>query len=276
MKLSNIKRKPLKSLKDEPFSKYIIQITTAVEEAERKTRKSKQKGLSPLIFKDHMLSTRHNPMKIFSKSNDKNVVQVSKRSIYKLANKFRDKSQKSFSIKTEDLDKNIFDIIKEAPSPIADIHSVFSLNSKGGDENEISKQPHTQSLRNRCVYWFKFYFRGFYDQKLNFNLDDSSSDSLNGSIDIAQLGDDLFSPERTTQSEKYNKNEEIKKAITKRVKNRELKLNNLSIGDDFAECLSETLKKDNNLQRMHLANNKISTRGAIAIFNKISNSWVFL
>lgn len=49
-----------------------------------------------------------------------------------------------------------------------------------------------------------------YDQKMNFNLEDSSSDSLNGSIDAAQLGDDLFSPEKTTSPEKNNKTEEIK------------------------------------------------------------------
>lgn len=148
LKQSEIKRKNLKSYKEEPFSKYIIQITAAVEEA-KKTKRVKQKGLSPLIFKDQMLSTRHNPMKIFSKSNDKNFVQVSKRSIYKLANKFRDKSQKSFTIKTEDLDKNIFDIIKEAPSPIGDLNSVFSASIKDTEGSDPVKHPHTLSIRNK-------------------------------------------------------------------------------------------------------------------------------
>ena len=50
----------------------------------------------------------------------------------------------------------------------------------------------------------------------------------------------------------------------------------MSIGDDFAESFSDILKKDNNLQKLHLGNSKISTRGAIALFNKISNSWIFL
>jgi hypothetical protein len=66
--------------------------------------------------------------------------------------------------------------------------------------------------------------------------------------------------------------EDLKKVIKKRVKDRELKLNNLSVGDEFIEAMSDLFKNDNNIQKVHLSNNKISTRGAIAIFNKISNS----
>lgn len=51
-----------------------------------------------------------------------------------------------------------------------------------------------------------------------------------------------------------------------------MKFNNLGVGDDFIETVAEQLKKDNNLQKYHLSNNKLTTRGAIAIFNKVSDS----
>lgn len=68
----------------------------------------------------------------------------------------------------------------------------------------------------------------------------------------------------------------LRSLLNKRVKNRELKLNHLGVGDDFIEAMAELFKKDNNLQKIHLSNNKISTRGAITLFNKISNSCYFL
>jgi len=63
--------------------------------------------------------------------------------------------------------------------------------------------------------------------------------------------------------------------LNKRVKNRELKFNNLGIGDDFIESMAGLLKKGNNLQKIKLSNNQISTKGAMAIMSKISNSWYF-
>lgn len=112
------------------------------------------------------------------------------------------------------------------------------------------------------------------DAKFKYNLNESSSDSLNDTDDFWAEGDDIF--DKNALQDGQRNDEDLKKAVIKRVKNRELKLNHLNVGDDFAESMGDILKKDNNLQKIQLSDNKITTRGAIAIFNKISNSWYFL
>ena len=45
---------------------------------------------------------------------------------------------------------------------------------------------------------------------MNFNLNDSSSESLNTSTDFKQPADDLFILDKTSHQEKNNKTEELK------------------------------------------------------------------
>lgn len=88
------------------------------------------------------------------------------------------------------------------------------------------------------------------DSKLSYNLNDSSSDSLDSS-DYYQRSDDIFIPTDGVIG-KSRLEDDLKKAVKKRTKNREMKFNNLAIGDEFIETMAELLKKDNNLQQIHL------------------------
>ena len=48
------------------------------------------------------------------------------------------------------------------------------------------------------------------------------------------------------------------------------RFNNLSLGDDFAEILADQLRKDHNLSKMMISNNRLTSRGAMAMLNKVS------
>jgi hypothetical protein len=146
----------------------------------------------------------------------------------------------------------LVDIIREVPSPNPDIPKA----EEGKEKQQSANIP--------------------LDLKFNYNLNESSSDTVGSSDDSEPIKDDMFTVVDHWESPKARMEEDLKKVIKKRVKDRELKLNNLSVGDEFIEAMSDLFKNDNNIQKVHLSNNKISTRGAIAIFNKISNSWYFL
>lgn len=191
---------------------------------------------------------RYSPMKIFQKEKNKKVVSHSNRSIFQLANKFRNKSSKNLLANTDG--KNIFDVIKEVPSPLADSSKKLPAASNALSPGRVIP----------------------IESKLTYNLNYSSSDSVGDSDDSFTVDNDLFEPTKPTSPKTLRFTENLKKAITKRVRNRELKFNNLLVGDEFTEKMADCLKKNNNLQKIQLSNNKISTRGAIAIFNKISNS----
>ena len=60
--------------------------------------------------------------------------------------------------------------------------------------------------------------------------------------------------------------------LLNKVVEREMKFNDLSLGDDFIETISEIMRRDHNLQKMMLSNNRLTSRGAMAIMNKVSNS----
>ena len=74
-----------------------------------------------------------------------------------------------------------------------------------------------------------------------------------------------------SQNSLYKIDEETRHLIAKRVIDREMKFNDLSLGDDFIEMISEIMKRDHNLQKMMLSNNRLTSRGAMAIMNKVSN-----
>lgn len=112
------------------------------------------------------------------------------------------------------------------------------------------------------------------ENQLSWNLTVSSSDSMSDSDEEQNLEDNIFIPQN--QITALGIDEEVIKAIKKKVKNRELKLNNLCIGDEFIERMSNLLKNDNTLTSIQLSSNKIATKGAMSVMNKISNSMSFL
>ncbi|CAI2363827.1 unnamed protein product [Moneuplotes crassus] len=112
------------------------------------------------------------------------------------------------------------------------------------------------------------------ENQLSYNLDVSSSEYFTDSDDEMFDRDDIFIPHDEICA--LGIQEETITAIKKKVNNRELKLNNLSLGDEFIMSIANLLKKDNNLRSVQLSRNKIATKGAMAIMNKISNSLYFL
>lgn len=70
--------------------------------------------------------------------------------------------------------------------------------------------------------------------------------------------------------------DDIRTIVVKRVTNREIRFGNLSLGDDFAENFAEQLRKDHNIQKMILSNNRLTSRGALAILDKVSFSTTWL
>lgn len=66
--------------------------------------------------------------------------------------------------------------------------------------------------------------------------------------------------------------EELRTIVSKRVKDREIQFNNLSLGDEMVETFADQLRKDHNLTKMMLSSNRLSSRGAISMMNKVSNS----
>lgn len=66
--------------------------------------------------------------------------------------------------------------------------------------------------------------------------------------------------------------EETRTIITKRVNDREIQFNNLSLGDDFISIFADQLKKEHGIHKMMLSNNRLTSRGAMAILNKVSYS----
>ena len=235
--------------KQTAFEKYIQKMNTIKSSPKDSEPDSDMASLR--LPKAVLDKNRLSPMKIFSKDNDKAVVQYSNKSIYKLANKFRFKTNKNLNIQTQKSYKNIWDVIKEIPSAVID--SGRAINS-------------ANKLANSSIP---------VDVKFNFNLDESSTESLNMSEEYDPTLDDIFV--KTNPSATPNRIEEdIKTVVRKRIQNRVLKMNNLWLGDEFVEAMAEIVKKDNNLQQLQLSNNKMSTRGAIATFHKISNVCYFL
>lgn len=137
------------------------------------------------------------------------------------------------------------------------LNTIKEVNSEG---NLRSKAPVINNI-------------GIDIMKYNYNINETSSDSII-SEDYDVFEDDIFITNMNSKSQRVD--EDLRKTVKKHVKNREMKFNKLSIGDDFAEAVAEQLKKDNNLQKIHLSNNRLSTRGAMAIFDKISDSCQFL
>lgn len=109
-------------------------------------------------------------MRIFENTIHKKKVTFSNRSIFQLANKFRNKSNRRLDI--DNSHKNIVDIIREAPSPYTD------GNPK--TESMNMKQP-VNSLQRVAT-----------DNQLIYNLNYSSSDSMNESDDDENRADDVF------------------------------------------------------------------------------------
>ncbi|CAI2364389.1 unnamed protein product [Moneuplotes crassus] len=70
--------------------------------------------------------------------------------------------------------------------------------------------------------------------------------------------------------------EESRTIISKRVRDREIRFGNLSLGDDFICKFADQLKKDHNIHKILINNNRITSRGAMAILNKVSYSTNYL
>ena len=172
VKFNKHKNAQKKAYQETEFSKYLEKLSTA-KELHRQTPLKRSNLLSPIITKPAFTKDRLSPMKIFiNKEKEQRVVSYSNRSIYKLANKFRNKSSKTLSIAADHSSKNYLDILNNAPSPGIDYSSRIP-DVDGKSSLGLAKTNLT-------------------DSKFNFNLNDSSSDSSAGSEDQELIADDVF------------------------------------------------------------------------------------
>jgi hypothetical protein len=71
-------------------------------------------------------------------------------------------------------------------------------------------------------------------------------------------------------------NDDVRTIIVKRFQDREIRFNNLGLGDIFYESFADSLVRDHNIQKMMLSNNRLTSRGAMAMMNKVSYSTNYL
>jgi hypothetical protein len=101
--------------------------------------------------------------------------------------------------------------------------------------------------------------------------EDESEEIISDNGNGEEIDNEIFINREDIQSnDKID--EDLRTIIVKRVKEREIQFNNLSLGDDFIETFAEQLKKDHNIHKILLNNNRLTSRGAMAVMNKVSNS----
>jgi len=106
-------------------------------------------------------------------------------------------------------------------------------------------------------------------------LEDESDDIISeGSDDSQEKNEPFIDIDKISVIDEID--EEGRTIIIKRVKNREVKFNNLSLGDDFMETFCDQLKKNHNIQKFMVSNNRLTSRGAMAVMNKVSYSTNYL
>ncbi|CAI2369640.1 unnamed protein product [Moneuplotes crassus] len=148
--------------------------------------------------------------------------------------------------------------------------------------NLITKSPFTKNLNAKALRRkssSKYFSSSSILEKspTNFGTLNYLNEEIEETISIEGL-DSEDSQQLFTKYDTLIKNfdEDSRTIISKRVKDREIRFSNLSLGDDFTCTFADQLKKDHNIHKILMNNNRLTSRGAMAIMNKISYSTNYL